>query len=63
MVSRLQRWQVVSRLQRWMVMEAPTGQRFCVVRVQRPGSQRMLTAGTKNDLFRLRVPVPPVIPS
>ena len=22
---------------RWVVMEAPTGQRFCVVRVQRPG--------------------------
>ena len=28
---------VVSRLQRWVVMEAPTGQRFCVVGVQRPG--------------------------
>jgi len=28
---------VVSRLQRWVVMQAPTGQRFCVVRVQRPG--------------------------
>ena len=28
---------VVSRLERWVVMEAPTGQRFCVVRVQRPG--------------------------
>jgi predicted enzyme related to lactoylglutathione lyase len=28
---------VVNRLERWVVMEAPTGQRFCVVRVQRPG--------------------------
>ena len=28
---------VVSRPGRWVVMEAPTGQRFCVVRVQRPG--------------------------
>jgi catechol 2,3-dioxygenase-like lactoylglutathione lyase family enzyme len=28
---------VVNRLDRWVVMEAPTGQRFCVVRVQRPG--------------------------
>jgi predicted enzyme related to lactoylglutathione lyase len=27
---------VVDRLERW-VMQAPTGQRFCVVRVQRPG--------------------------
>jgi len=25
---------VVERLERWVVMEAPTGQRFCVVRVQ-----------------------------
>lgn len=29
--------QVVSRLDRWVVMQAPTGQRFCVVRVQRRG--------------------------
>ena len=28
---------VVRTLERWVVMEAPTGQRFCVVRVQRPG--------------------------
>ena len=28
---------VVSRLERWVVLEAPTGQRFCVVRLQRPG--------------------------
>ena len=28
---------IVDRLERWVVMEAPTGQRFCVVRVQRPG--------------------------
>jgi len=28
---------VVDRPERWVVMQAPTGQRFCVVRVQRPG--------------------------
>jgi len=28
---------VVARLRRWVVMEAPTGTRICVVRVQRPG--------------------------
>lgn len=28
---------VVDRLERWVVMQAPTGQRFCIVRVQRPG--------------------------
>ena len=28
---------VVNRLERWVVMQAPSGQRFCVVRVQRPG--------------------------
>lgn len=27
---------VASRPERWVVMQAPTGQRFCVVRVQRP---------------------------
>jgi hypothetical protein len=27
---------VVDRLERWVVMQAPSGQRFCVVRVQRP---------------------------
>jgi Glyoxalase-like domain len=28
---------VVNRLERWVVMQVPTGQCFCVVRVQRPG--------------------------
>jgi predicted enzyme related to lactoylglutathione lyase len=28
---------IVNRLERWVVMQAPTGQRFCVVRAQRPG--------------------------
>jgi hypothetical protein len=28
---------VVEQLARWVVMRSPTGQRFCVVRVQRPG--------------------------
>jgi len=27
---------VVERLERWVVMQAPSGQRFCIVRVQRP---------------------------
>jgi predicted enzyme related to lactoylglutathione lyase len=34
---------VVQRLERWVVMEAPTGQRFCVVRVQRPGFPKAAT--------------------
>jgi predicted enzyme related to lactoylglutathione lyase len=29
--------EVVKRLARWVVMKAPSGQRFCVVREQRPG--------------------------
>ena len=38
-VGRLERIgaSVVQRLERWVVMQAPSGQRFCVVRVQRPG--------------------------
>lgn len=38
-VARLEKLgaKVAQRLERWIVMEAPTGQRFCVVRVQRPG--------------------------
>jgi hypothetical protein len=38
-VARLEKLgaKIVSRLERWVVMQAPTGQRFCVVRVQRPG--------------------------
>ncbi|HUN74612.1 MAG TPA: VOC family protein [Steroidobacteraceae bacterium] len=35
---------VVDRLPRWIVMQAPTGQRFCVVRVQRPGFPKNATA-------------------
>jgi predicted enzyme related to lactoylglutathione lyase len=34
---------VVKRLERWVVMQAPTGQRFCVVRVQRPGFPKNAT--------------------
>ena len=34
---------VTARLERWVVMEAPTGQRFCVVRVQRPGFPKNAT--------------------
>jgi Glyoxalase-like domain len=38
-VARLEKLgaKAVDRLERWVVMQAPTGQRFCVVRVQRPG--------------------------
>jgi predicted enzyme related to lactoylglutathione lyase len=38
-VARLEKLgaKVVERLERWVVMQAPTGQRFCIVRVQRPG--------------------------
>ena len=38
-VTRLEKLgaKIVNRLERWVVMQAPTGQRFCVVRVQRPG--------------------------
>ena len=38
-VARLEKLgaKVVDRLDRWVVMQAPTGQRFCVVRLQRPG--------------------------
>ena len=34
---------VVQTLERWVVMEAPTGQRFCIVRVQRPGFPKNAT--------------------
>ena len=38
-VARLEKLgaRIHQRLERWVVMEAPTGQRFCVVRVQRDG--------------------------
>jgi len=38
-VARLEKLgaRVDKRLERWVVMQAPTGQRFCVVRVQRAG--------------------------
>jgi hypothetical protein len=38
-VARLEKLGAVvdQRLERWVVMRAPTGQRFCVVRVQREG--------------------------
>jgi hypothetical protein len=32
------------RMERWVVMRAPTGQRFCVVRVQREGFQKNASA-------------------
>ena len=38
-VARLEKLGAVvdNRMERWVVMRAPSGQRFCVVRVQRPG--------------------------
>jgi hypothetical protein len=38
-VARLEKLgaKVTKRLERWVVMEAPSGQHFCVVRIQRPG--------------------------
>lgn len=38
-VARLEKLgaKIDKRLERWVVMRAPTGQRFCVVRVQREG--------------------------
>ena len=44
-VQRLERLgaRVCARLDRWVVMMAPTGQRFCVVRVQRPGFPKNAT--------------------
>lgn len=44
-VTRLEKLgaRVVDRLERWVVMQAPTGQRFCVVRVQRPGFPKNAT--------------------
>jgi hypothetical protein len=37
--ARLEKWgaKVTDRLERWVVMQAPAGQRFGIVRVQRPG--------------------------
>ena len=38
-VARLEKLgaRVDKRMERWVVMEAPSGQRFCIVRVQREG--------------------------
>src|SRR5262249_12375519 len=37
-VARLEKLgaKVADRVERWVVMQAPTGQRFCIVRMQRP---------------------------
>lgn len=44
-VARLEKLgaRVVNRLERWTVMQAPSGQRFCVVRDQRPGFPKNAT--------------------
>jgi predicted enzyme related to lactoylglutathione lyase len=36
------------RMDRWVVMRAPTGQRFCVVRVQREGFPESATTWNEN---------------
>lgn len=45
-VARLEKLgaKVDKRMERWVVMRAPTGQRFCVVRVQRAGFPGNATA-------------------
>jgi hypothetical protein len=44
-VARLEKLgaKVAERKERWVVMQAPTGQRFCVVRAQRPGFPKNAT--------------------
>src|SRR6185503_4325346 len=44
-VARLEKLgaKVAQRLERWVVMRAPTGQRFCIVRAQRPGFPKNAT--------------------
>ena len=37
---------VEKKMERWVVMQAPTGQRFCVVRVQREGFPKNATTWT-----------------
>jgi hypothetical protein len=41
-VARLERLGAIidTRMERWVVMRAPSGQRFCVVRVQREGFEK-----------------------
>jgi catechol 2,3-dioxygenase-like lactoylglutathione lyase family enzyme len=44
-VARLEKLgaQIETRMDRWVVMRAPSGQRFCVVRVQRAGFSEQAT--------------------
>ena len=39
----------VAHIKRWWVMEAPTGQRFCVVRPQRPDFETGAKVWTSDD--------------
>jgi hypothetical protein len=51
-VRRLERLgATVDRPGRWVVMQAPTGQRFCVVRVQRPGFPKNANPGIRTCLL------------
>ena len=56
-VARLEKLgaKVVNRLKRWVVMQAPTDQRFCVVRVQRPGCL-LYTSPSPRDSTSSRMP-------
>ena len=51
-VARLEKLgaKVVNRLERWVVMEAPSGQRFCVVRISVLVFPRTRTAGNDHAL-------------
>ena len=50
-VARLERLgaTVDERKERWVVMRAPSGQRFCVVRVQRDGFERNANAWREGE--------------
>jgi hypothetical protein len=41
---------VDKRLERWVVMRAPSGQRFCIVRVQRDGFEKDSNVWTSSQL-------------
>src|SRR5882757_2384914 len=45
---------VVDRLTRWVVMQAPTGQRFCIVRLQRPGLAHLKEISYRRNLTVLQ---------
>jgi RimJ/RimL family protein N-acetyltransferase/predicted enzyme related to lactoylglutathione lyase len=60
-VARLERLHArrVAQVKRWWVMEAPTGQRFCVVGPQRPDFAADATAWSGDGTPLERAPAPP----